>query len=438
SSVALNARDIRKSLLLLRDDAWIGLPVRALGDGVVRISPGASVSFTRASSDWAYDPASGKIVQFSDNQDPYTEGGRLCFGASTAYVIRDAFKDGAFTGWTSNGTGTGGSAIATNSDVDPWDENTGITQCAQITAGTPHSVDTYLQSTATVSLPASGSFWLSIWHKVVSGDPLYYTLQRGSDSNYYTESTRTWGAGVVWNPLSDPGGGAWGRYIPTQGITGANSTTLTMRIGYPNAATDGSVGRVYCAMIEDGKVPSWAPIITTTAAVTRAASTWSYVHNPTKVWEVARGAFACEVRWAWPGPGSGNSTIAWLPLGPDNWEWIYWDATNTRWVFERKVATTVYRATYSGSVTYDTDYKIVARWTGSHGELGLTPFTASIFVNGVKGTDVTTGAAPTDSGGAGILELGSKSGAEHLNGRIRLIRSLQWVPNDEEVGRMPL
>jgi hypothetical protein len=67
--------------------------------------------------------------------------------------------------------------------------------------------------------------------------------------------------------------------------------------------------------------------------------------------------------------------------------------------------------------------------------LDLTNFTASIFVDGTKGTDIVTSAAPTEASSPN-MEIGSKSTGEFWDGQIRRIHSLQYVPSDAEAARI--
>lgn len=129
-----------------------------------------------------------------------------------------------------------------------------------------------------------------------------------------------------------------------------------------------------------------------------------------------------------------NLTVAYVYHDANNYAWVYFDGANARWVFELRVAGTIYRAVKSASPVANTRYVIGVRVTGSHGELGLTPYTASIFVDGVKGTDVVAGAAMTEAASS-TFDIGTKAGTDPFKGRIRRRISRQIVLTDTEMAR---
>jgi hypothetical protein len=129
-----------------------------------------------------------------------------------------------------------------------------------------------------------------------------------------------------------------------------------------------------------------------------------------------------------------NCTVAYVYHDANNYAWTYFDGPNARWVFEEKVAGVVYRAVKSASPVANTRYLISVRKTGSRGELGLTAYTASIFVDGVKGTDVVPGAAMTEAG-TSTFDIGTKAGTDPFKGKIRRRISRQIVLTDTEMAR---
>jgi hypothetical protein len=440
----VRAHDIRPRLVYLRDDAWTTQPANALGDGIIRLSKNGAVrTYERASNTWVDDPASRLYMQLSDNQEPHNHDGMSFFGASTNHIQQSGFQTGDITGWTKNGTGTNGSAITRNTD-DPgvWEPNsTGVNQTFTILAGTPHATDTYLLSTTTGSISANTKLWFSLWSKTVAGDPVRYTVVRGIDGLYWRASDQTWLAGPIWNPVTATAG-AWARWLePNQIDVGAGATTLAVRVGYENAAADTSESDVSAILLETGTIPSWAPILTASATYTRVADSYHWAQD---VWNAgAFGGFLCEVIPNW-GPatiGNTNKTVFRVSHDASNWEWCYYDGTNDRWVFERRVAATTYRATFSHTPIKGVAYRIGCRFTGSEAEEDVTAFTASIFVGTsstftlFQGTDVVTGAAPTPVTSY-FLELGSNAGAEHFDGVMRLFRFTPYVPNFHEMTRL--
>jgi hypothetical protein len=115
---------------------------------------------------------------------------------------------------------------------------------------------------------------------------------------------------------------------------------------------------------------------------------------------------------------------------------LYYDASAGAWVFERKVGASTYTASKTASVTRGTTYAIASRWTGVEAELGLTAYTVSVFVDGVKGTDATS-AAPTFTSPEVLYRGSDSSFAKHINAAVREVRILPYAPTDEEIARLP-
>jgi len=174
------------------------------------------------------------------------------------------------------------------------------------------------------------------------------------------------------------------------------------------------------------------------AAGARSADEYSWSNNTDdggRTWNAAQGYAACEVRLA-AVSGAANQTVFYVYHNASNWAWTYWDGANSRWVFEIRSAGTTYRATHSTAPTAGVGCQIGVRWTGSNAENGDAAYTASIFFNRVKGTDVNFVAAMTQAVSS-TFWIGTKGGAgtDPLNGSIRKIISSQEVPTDTEMMR---
>ena len=91
-----------------------------------------------------------------------------------------------------------------------------------------------------------------------------------------------------------------------------------------------------------------------------------------------------------------------------------------------------YKAYKAVTVVRGQTYRVAVRKTGSERELGLLPYTRSIFVNGSKGTDVTVPApgflqaVPSEM----QISIGSDYGFEHCDGAMRYFVVQHRVPND--------
>ena len=170
----------------------------------------------------------------------------------------------------------------------------------------------------------------------------------------------------------------------------------------------------------------------------RAAPRYYVTNNSTaRTLSAAQGSFQCEVNLA-AVSAVANQTVAYCPHDADNWWWLYWDpiTATDRWVLEVRAAGTTYRAILPATPSPDTWYQIGGRWTGSNGENGDAPFTLSIFVDRVKGTDAVAGAAMSEVASSNF-DFGSKAaaGTDQLNGQIRKIHSYQDVLTDTEMMR---
>jgi hypothetical protein len=208
-------------------------------------------------------------------------------------------------------------------------------------------------------------------------------------------------------------------------------------VGVPTCGNVDQVNYIGHLQLEQNTFPT-SRIVTTATAETRATARLliSNDENERALWGPF-GGFKCKVRPEWDASdvASDNKTIYWCQHDADNHEWLYYDGANTRWVLERKVATNTYRATYTHSPVAGTSYAIGARWTGSAGELGLTAFTASVFVDGAKGTDVVTSAAPTEAADVDLERGSAGSDTYTLDSQIWDIIFYQYVPTDEEMAR---
>lgn len=144
-----------------------------------------------------------------------------------------------------------------------------------------------------------------------------------------------------------------------------------------------------------------------------------------------------EVTPDWTGGGAAPATfmgVAYVYHSANNYAWVHYDDSLRAWVFAQAVAGTVLSATISHTPVAGTRYVIGVRCTGSRGELGLAPYTASIFVNGTKGNDVVHAAAMTEAA-TSTFDIGTAAGTVPFRGRIRRRISRQIVLTDNEMAR---
>ncbi len=134
-------------------------------------------------------------------------------------------------------------------------------------------------------------------------------------------------------------------------------------------------------------------------------------------------------------PSAWNLVVFQAYYDADNHQQFYYSNAAGQWIYRHKVNATTYTATKTASVTRGTTYSLGARWTSEEGELGLSNYTLSVFVDGVKGTDVTAGAAPTTTATAD-LDIGKIAALDGwIDGYLRQIDSVPYVLTDEEMAR---
>lgn len=439
--------------LLLRDDRdvlctyWdVGKSLKAPGaisDGVARLDGGNARLWLRTSKAWVRTPGDTLLEQ-SISADKIDKAGTLIEGASTNLVIQGGFKNGAadaYTGWTTAGKGSNGSNISDDASELLFDaESTDVARSVKFTGGTPsHAADLEVVATATASVAANANCRVSIWHKDDSGSPLYWALQRGVDSKWFRDSDQTWQASKTWNALTVRSSRE--RDYSSVVAVGVGATTLTLRVGIPTPGIAGQVNHLYHVQVEAQKWPSSA-ILTEASAVTRALDRLTISNAPTlPAWPNERGTFSCRVVLNWNASESGSPGIVSVVFGPDDAWWFLYDTPNARWWFAAKSAGVWSSpATFAASPVARTEYRLAVRWTSSDGELGLAN-TLSVFVDGVKGVDVSGVAKPRQSN-VGVMTLGAwydptlaADPSLHLEGAISAIEIVPRVLSDEEIAR---
>ena len=433
----LACRDERPTLCLLRDVAWSLESSSPLAIGIPRFAKGITRAIARNSKAWVPDPSDGVVRRIDTDAEKLAAGGLLLEGARTNYAIQSSGKN-QHTGWTNNGTGVNSSAIdADASDLLFDADESGYS--IKFTAGNPIGADLERVGTATSSFSANDVTCVSFDYKdAVSGQVLSWgpPAQRGLLVVERLDRGLAGRTGVERDAHIDHEGPPHlegdrrGRIRDDPHAPDRDPERL--RYGWPDQSPVPRPDR-------GRRFRDVRRILTEAAAVARVADQLTFTNNSAaRCWNNTRGSFAFEtiVQWAEADVSGVNKTFAYVGHDSNNYEWVYYDGTNGRWVFERRVAGTIYRAILTHSPVRGTTYKVVARWTSSEGELGLTNYAASIFIDGVKGTDVDTTAAPTEVATVN-LELGSKAALENADAQIRLIHSFQYVATDAEAARMP-
>ena len=204
-TVRLRLLDRRPLDVLLWDTARTDVPALGLDttrrSGVAQIMKGNAILFVRAQRAWVVNPGDpSSVIEIASNAHAYSSAGEFLEEQRTNAITRSSFVDGT-AGLTLAGTGTNGSAIATDPDERLFNPEV-LAPSLKFTAGNPHAAD--LRATfPTASLPSGGTKCaLSIDHKTDSDGALSWRLRREDDGYYYNAATPAWQAGAVDNPLS--------------------------------------------------------------------------------------------------------------------------------------------------------------------------------------------------------------------------------------------
>lgn len=312
------------------------------------------------------------------------------------------------------------------------------TASIKITAPAGAPTGNIVISQVTASYPANTRFSVSVDHKDDTGQQLSVFLQRAFDGFFWNEGTRTWGVAGVANKLT-LSQTAPGRHDVRNIDIGANASTLTVFVGIDSAtAAANQSHHVYCAQPERLRWPS-SRISTGTATVTRAAETLLCANDgqqSKKVWPNTRGTigiFNATPLWQ-PADLVAGSLMYLLDLQYDannRWE-VFYDKDAALWKFRLTCAGVAFTATCAGTPVKGVAQQIAVRWTSSDAELGLAAGTASILVNGVKGTDAVFTTPPTEAAGASVY-MGGKTGGtmtNQWNGSIEGVRISPFCLSD--------
>jgi hypothetical protein len=409
-------------------------------NGVARITKGNVRTFVRDSRAFVTNPAdASSVIEIQPGEHAYSPEGEYIEEARTNEITRSSFIDGT-TGLTLAGTGTNGSAITTDADDLLFNPEIGALSL-KFTAGSPHGAALSCAFPATASIAAGTNVRVSIDHKTDSGEGLYWRLTRGIDGWYWNAGS---GAGV-WQASSADNSmptvatrAAASRYVSPYTIpVGAGDTTLTLTVLLQTGGTAGRISHLYHAQIEQGYAATSRIVTAAGVAATRAAVTNTIeVTTAAKIIDPALGTLWCEVV---PHFDALDTSAYWVLFrwsdSGDDYLLVYYH--NGSWSFRRKVAGVSYTSTLSQSVSPGAVYRIGFRWTGAAGELGLSPYSVTGFVNAVTAPTVVAPAASTFVSGK-LIYVGHDSGnVNYWNGAIRDLRIFPYALHDDEIARLP-
>ncbi|NIO41044.1 MAG: hypothetical protein GTO41_13250, partial [Burkholderiales bacterium] len=412
--------DLRHYLLTFWDIGQSKISAAANADGIARLSPGSTRTFSRSSKAWIPDPGDGRIVQVAEDEEKLGEDGEILEAAASNYVKNSAFKDGVASNWSAIASGT---VAAETTDVL---YDTDVTAQACKVSG--NSGDG-LQQTATNTV-ADNVLFFSYDFK---GDAHDWDLQE-SGGNWWNDSTKSWGGSRPGNSQA-ASSTAYTRVTSEVITTPGASKTIAVQFRLTGSTTEIKVGHV---QIEQGR---WASsrIVTSGSTVTRSADSLKMSNNSgARVFPAGLGTLLVEVVPSW---SSGNlatgdgKVIASVEYDANNYDqFMYWPTTGV-WLMKRVIATSDYYATKTATATAGTSVKLGFRWISDEGEHGLTNYAISVFVDGTKGTDGLPGGAPTPPGSMDMY-IGKNSAATwHFDGAIRRMEITPQALSDEEIAR---
>jgi len=388
-------------------------------EGTFRLAMGAGENYTRASHKWPDDP-SGLITSIDSGIPPHDAAGLTIESAATNTITRSSGVSGT-TGLTLAGTGVNGSSIAADTSVvffETVSRFTGHvfpTGSLKMLAGTPHAADQSIQYPGGTGFLANEDFRFSIDHLDNSGADLKFRIQRSVDSQWWTGSGSTWGAGVTDIAITNDVVKTRRRF---KGNVGGSNTNLTLYVVQLSGGTSGRANWVGHVQLEKGGFTS-TRMVSDGSAFTRSADQ-IYLENTWAsgdVIPVLHGTIEFVLQSWWNEAdvaASDKKYIFDLQYDASNWFACYYDQASALIKFEIRAAGTTYTASGPAfSWSARTDTKVAVRWTGTEGELNLTPLTASVFINGVKGTDVVY-VTPTTAASKKVY-IGQKTGTPPTN-----------------------
>jgi hypothetical protein len=405
-------------------------------DGVARLQKGIGFTFARQSKAWLENPADPtSVVEAAQTERAINQKGEYLEAARANAITRSSFASGT-TGLTLAGTAVNGSAIAVDT-TDLLFEQVTTVNSLRFTAGSPHAAELRVTFPATASWPANTVIVVSVDHRTKSGEGLYWRLQRAVDSWYWNDTTGAWQSGSVDNALAthadrDPDDRAVSKAIDV----GAGATTVTLSVFLQTGGTASRQSVLYHVQIEEGRYPT-SRIVCDGSAVTRVKTELSHeVTTALKLFDPALGAFLCTLVPDWSSADLASTDdryVYWMSTnGGADHDALYYDASAGAFVLERKVGANTYTATKTATVTRGVPVALGARWTSADGDLDLDPYTLSVFVAGVKGTDAVA-VAPTFTTPETLYRGSDSSLARQVDGAVRDIVVRPYAPTDDEM-----
>lgn len=378
-------------------------------DGSARLFPSESFVYVRATKAWVESPAtaaqgSKQIIERLAGHQKSVQTGQLIEGERLNWLTRCCWISG-LTGWALTGTAVNGSAVAADTAELLFDS--AITpQTMKWTAGSPHTADLMAEAPGIATQQAGTTGCVSIYHKDDPGAVFCWRLQRLFDNKYWDDTGATWSVAVVNNAL--PVRTSWERDASKPIPFGADATSLKLFLLQPTGGTAGRRNWEAHAQVEEGRYPT-TPIVTDANGVVRNADDHRYENfHQRRVWPIEHGHAAIEVVPEWNASDvlSGDSrTFLEAYHSADDFDRLTYESAQAGLVFLRRVKGVEYRAVKAWTPARGTAAKLACRWVGPESEQNLAPYTLSVFVDGVKGTDVVAAGIASSPAAASYLRV---------------------------------
>ena len=432
--VRVSALDLRSYRRLLWDvgQSKISTLKTDIADGIARLATGGKREFSRASKAYGVDISGVAIVEFGIDEEAITRDGMLLEGASTTYVWNGVFKDG-FTNWTKVNDGVDGVAITldTGKLLFEGTPEIGTRQSVKILTGA--TTEGGLEQITGTTIGASTKNTLSVWHDDDSGAQLALRVKNETTGNWL-QSNGTWGASEVNAALFTETSTKKRDFLHFT----TEATASTLRLRAVGATTGAKISHVYHIQLEAG--PPSSEMVSGSADKTRSISKFKFSNDFGKrILNTPHGYFACELIPNFDDAelaANEEKMIARAEYDVNNIEEFFYKQ-GSGFSFRRTVGASAVTASKSTPLAVrGTAYQVTFRWTGTEGEFGVSDFTISTFVDGVKGTDAVAGGAPTPPSTMSAWMGQDGSDAKAFDGIVRRVRIGPFVPNDAEMARL--
>jgi hypothetical protein len=424
-------------------------------NGIAMLSPaGAALSYSRSFVGYA-KRQDGLWTQRAAGLPRYHKDyGLLISPSAYAGILNNtfgAFGGGAFTNWGSTLAGAG----SFSQDPAYLFDVAGLRACALLSGGGVGGQARLYQDWAAWN-QIDGVFRALVGIKAQGR--VQVALEYNPGAAYFDFNTLTWGGGGFYEPPAAASGELfewWSGQIPSP----PNGSTVRLHV----SVFDANAARVYAATIVrdsagGGRMvcPHEFPVRTVSAGFTDSDQVILANTESCLIWDWTHGEsnFEFTPLWGhadlWDGATRMLIVVGGTATGAQ--AMAYYErisAVAGRWVFAvPDSAGTLAAAAYNVSAAASnlparlTTVKVALRWTGVAGELGLTPFTRSIFINGAKGTDAVsaTPTVPAALAGSGKIWLGQLPDPTEWNtfaaGYFRHLEIRDWCLRDELIRRL--